>query len=336
MVMNKESLMFRKLFCIFECSRIFSLPMSILSWLIVFMYSISDSGNIFYGILTLIGICFAHLGTNLIDDLIDYKYLMKSVDFDKKTYLQNSQKTKCRYLVSGALTEKQVIFIISIYFSISTIIGLFLYLKCGIGVIYFAVIGGIIGLLYPFLSRICLSEFAVGLTYGPVLFGGVYYSMTESYSNEVFILSIPSMIMTIVLLYIHTVMDYDFDTNEGKKTISNRFNSQLESLIILKWLLIFAYSTVVLLCIFDIADWQVFLTFLTIPLAVDLYQSLKLFSENPETVPEKRWYHFPMENWKRLEERQETSFMMRMYQSRNLMIYFSTFLTLGIVLSLLI
>ena len=157
--------------------------------------------------------------------------------------------------------------------------------------------------------------------------------MTGSYSNETFILSIPSMIMTVVLLYIHTVMDYEFDLNEGKRTISNRFNSQLESLVVLKWMLILAYSAILLLCVFDIADWQVFLTFLTIPLAVDLYQSLKMFSENPEAVPDKRWYHFPMENWKNLEERQEISFMMRMYQSRNLMIYFSLFLTFGIILS---
>lgn len=328
--------MFRRLFRIFECSRIFSLPMSVFSWLIVFLYSLSNSGNAFYGILALIGICFAHLGTNLTDDLIDYKYLMKSAGFDKKTYLQNSQKTKCRYLVSGALTEKQVLFIMSVYFLISTLIGLFLYLKCGTGIIYFAVLGGIIGLLYPFLSRICLSELAVGLTYGPILFGGVYYSMTGSYSNEVFILSIPSMIMTVVLLYIHTVMDYEFDLNEGKKTLSNRFNSQLESLVVLKWMLILAYSAILLLCIFDIADWQVFFTFLTIPLAADLYQSLKMFAENPESVPEKKWYHFPMENWKTLEKHQEISFMMRMYQSRNLMIYFSLFLTFGIILSQII
>ncbi len=131
-------------------------------------------------------------------------------------------------------------------------------------------------------------------------------------------------------------MDYEFDLNEGHKTIANRFDSQLDSLIVLKILLILAYISVVFICIFDIADWQVFLTYLTIPLAVDLYKSLEMFSENPESVQERKWYHFPMENWKRLEERNETSFMMRMYQSRNLMIYFSLFLSLGIVISLLI
>ena len=328
--------MLNKILKILEYSRYFSLPMTILSWLIVFAYSVTDSGNILFGFISLVGICFVHLGTNLLDDFFDYKYLMKQLNFDKKAYLENSQKTKCRYLISGLITEKQLFSILAIFFGIGAVCGLFLYIKCGIGVLYFALVGAIIAVIYPLASRICLSEIMIALAYGPALFGGVYYTMTGTYSKEVFILSIPSMIMTVVLLYIHTIMDYEFDLNEGKKTLANRFDSQLDSLIILKILLISAYISVILLCVPDITDWQVFLTLLTIPLAVDLYKSLAMLAENPETVPEKKWYHFPMENWQELSERNETSFMMRMYQSRNLMIYFSLLLTLGIVLSLLI
>lgn len=328
--------MLGKVIRVLEYSRYFSLPMTILSWLVVFVYSAACSGKIGYGIVSLIGICFAHLGTNLLDDFFDYKYLMKKLDFDKKAYLENSQKTKCRYIISGLITEQEILGIIFLFFGLALLCGLYLYLHCGIGILYFTIAGALVALFYPLASRICLSEIMVALAYGPVLFGGVYYAMTGAYSREIFILAIPSMIMTVVLLYIHTVMDYEFDLHEGHNTIANRFDSQLDSLIVLKGLLIAAYAAVIFICIPDIADWQVFLCFLTIPLAVDLYKSLAMFSENPETVPEKKWYHFPMENWKVLEERNETSFMMRMYQSRNLMIYFSLFLTIGILLSLLI
>ena len=75
--------MLKKTILILECSRIFSLPMSIFSWLIIFTFAIIDSGNFLYGFLALAGICFAHLGTNLIDDFFDYKFLIKQVDFDK-------------------------------------------------------------------------------------------------------------------------------------------------------------------------------------------------------------------------------------------------------------
>ena len=131
-------------------------------------------------------------------------------------------------------------------------------------------------------------------------------------------------------------MDYEYDLNEGHWTIANRFDSQLDSLVVLKILLILAYLSVIFLCVADITDWQVFLTYLTIPLALDLYKSLKEFSCNPSELPEHKWYHFPMENMKSFEENGEASFMVRMYQSRNLMIYFSLLLVFGMILSLAI
>ena len=319
---------------IMECSRIFSLPMTIQSWLVIFVFSLIDSGNILYGILALLGICFAHLGANIFDDYIDYKSLIKQVNFDKNEYLKNSQKTKCRYIICGKLKETDVLWIALSYFAIATFIGLFLFLKCGMGVVQFAFIGGIIALIYPIASRFCLSEVLIGLAFGPVLFGGVYYVMTGTYTSEVFWLSLPIMFITVVLLYIHSVMDFEFDTNEGKKTIANSFNSQLDSLVILKYLLILAYLSIFLLCIFDITDWQVFGTYITIPLAIDLYKSMVDYSSNSANVPQKKWFHFPMEGLEIFEKRGEASFMMRMLQARNLMIYFSLLLIFGLIISL--
>ena len=58
----------------FKASRGYSLPMSIISWLIIFVYSLKfNSVNILYGIYALVGIIFAHLGTNLFDDYVDFK-----------------------------------------------------------------------------------------------------------------------------------------------------------------------------------------------------------------------------------------------------------------------
>ena len=79
--------MLKQAVLIMECSRIFSLPMTIFSWLVIFIYSLLNSGNALYGIIALVGLCFAHLGTNLIDDYFDYKSLIKRVDFDKTEYL---------------------------------------------------------------------------------------------------------------------------------------------------------------------------------------------------------------------------------------------------------
>ena len=320
--------MLRKLPFILECSRIFSLPMTIMSWLVIFTYSITVAGNKLYGFIALLGVCLVHLATNVLDDYFDYKTLIKQVNFDKKEYLQNSQKTKCRYLISGMIQEKDMLYWALFYLFFAGLIGVYFFFKCGMGVLYFAIIGGLIAFLYSFLSKIRLSELAIAIAYGPALFGGIYYVMTKTYSWEVFVLSIPTMFITVILLYIHTVMDFEFDIKEGHNTIANAFDSSLESLVVLKWLILFAYSAPIILCILDIADWQVLLCWLTIPLAIDLYKSMVDYTINSESIPEHKWFHFPMEDM-----RGASNFMIRMYQSRNLTIYYTLLFVLGLVLS---
>lgn len=325
--------MLKKIAILLELSRFFSLPMSVMSWLIIFTYGILNSGNIINGIVALIGIALAHLATNVFDDYFDYKSLIAQVNFNKEKYLQNAQKTKCRYIIQGVVSANELLILGLIYLGLAGLIGLYLYFACGRWVLYYALIGGIIAILYSFFSRIKLSEVAIAIAYGPALFGGVYYVMTSTNSFEVCLLSLPSMFMTLVLLYIHTVMDYEYDLNEGKTTLANSFNSQLESLFVLKILLILAYFSPLFLCIFDIANWQVLLVCLTIPLAIDLYNSMKDFAINSNSIPPHKWYHIPMENKKMLEKINAWSFMVRMYQARNLMIYFSLILICALIFS---
>jgi len=328
--------MLEKIIKILLCSRVFASPTTIFSWFVIFVYSIMNSGNVMYGLLAMIGLFFAHFGLNLFDDYVDYKILIKQVGFNKDEYLKNSQKTKCRYLINGFMSEKDLLMFILIYFAIALIVGITLYIKCGVGVLYFTLVGILIILLYPFASRICLSEVMVGLAYGPALFGGMYYVMCQEYSWNVILLSIPTMIMTMILLYIHTVMDYEYDKLESKKTVANRFESQLKSLIVLKIFIVLAYMSIILMCVLDILDWQIFMVFLTIPLGIDLYKSMVKFSSDPKSVPEHKLYHFPMENMKNFEAKGEDAFMIRMYQARNLMMYFSILLIFGMIFSLAI
>ena len=72
--------MLGKIFSVLEFSRVYSVPMSIMSWLVIFVYAYLNSGNVFYGFLALIGICLVHLGTNVLDDFLDYKALIKQVN----------------------------------------------------------------------------------------------------------------------------------------------------------------------------------------------------------------------------------------------------------------
>ena len=315
-----------------EWSRVFSSPMTILSWFVIFVWSFLCGGNVFYGILALVGVCFAHLATNLVDDYVDYKKLCADANFDISVLLTNKQKSKCRYLASGEASLNDVLLVIGLYLGVAGIIGIILAIFSTPKVLLFGIVGGLIVLSYPYLSRLRLSEVAVGLAYGPALFGGVYTAMTGHFEWESLFLSVPTMLLTVGLLYTHTMLDYEFDKKENKTTLCTSFKTQADGLRFLDGLMICAYLSVFVMCVFDIFDWQVLLTYLTIPLALDLHRLMKIFI-NKEPLPNRRWYHFPMENWREIEATKTEEFMMRMYCSRNLMVYFSFMFVVGMILS---
>lgn len=303
-------------------SRIYTSPMTILSWLVIFCYCLTKDGNVLYGILALIGVCFAHLATNVFDDYIDYKKLENTENF------KNAKNNKCAYLKEFDKSIDDVLNLFFIYILIASFIGLFFLIKIGWGVLVFAGLAGIIALLYPLLGKFRLCEIAVALTYGPLLFGGVYYVMTKSFDINCLILSVPTMIMTVNLLYTSTIMDFDNDKINGKKTLANSFETKEKSLDFQKKLIFLGYLSIFLICIFDISDWEVFLTYLTFPLAINLTNSLKEYIKNPNYLPKQRWFNFPMGNF---ENNKSASFLFRMFQTRNLMVYFATILSISLL-----
>ena len=299
--------------------------MSIFSWLVIFTYAFIEGGNIQNGIIALIGICFAHLATNLFDDYIDFHKLKKQIDKDDKIILPNTQQGKCEYLLNGSTTKKEVFKVTIIYCFIAFVIGLYLFLNSGNGILLYMGIGGIIVLTYPLLSNIRLSEIAVGIAYGPLIFGGTYYAMTGQIEIKPFILAIPTMLFTINLIYTDTFLDREFDNLEGKKTICTMFKTAYNALEFQKWLLIIGYASMLLINIMNILSKQIYITYITIPYAIDLINSQKEYIKNKNELPRKAWYHCPFENWTQYNDKCKT-FMFRMYQARNLMIYISILL----------
>ena len=316
-----------------ECSRWYALPMTIFSWLIIFSYSCQNNGNILYGLIVLVGICCVHLATNLFDDFCDYHFLQKITDPNNNVILPNTQRGKCRYLLDNKVKLHEVLTVVGIYCVIALGIGLFFRFVVGTVVDIFVIIGALIVLLYAICSYVRLSEIMVGLAFGPLLFGGVYYVMTGKLTIEPFVLSVPSMLFTVNLIYTDTFLDKDIDKAEGKKTLVNFFRTENGALNFQKILIALGYMSVILIPIFDITDWEIFFVFLTIPLALDLIVSLKQYSVDNKSVPDKKWYHFPFEMWSDIKKNRSEVFMFRMYQARNLMIYSSLIISLVLWLS---
>lgn len=305
-------------------SRLFSLPMTFMSWIIVFLYALKHDGNIVNGILALIGISFAHLATNLFDDYVDFRALSKDEEFMKSTV-----KSKCAYIKNGQATLNQLLSVVCIYCLIAFIIGIILTLRCGTGVVYLSILGGLIVLSYAKLSSNGFSELAVGTAFGPLLFEGTYYVMCKRFSPEVFILSVAVVVFTVGLVYMNNVLDYEKDIECGKKSLCCRLN---DTNLIASGLLVL-YSIGYLMC-FVLMFWfkNIFycLPMITGVLVYQLYNSVKTYYADKNNIPEIKWWNFPMGNKTNIIKSGTAPFYFRLYFARNIMIWFSAFIIFAI------
>lgn len=309
-----------------ENSRFFTVPMSFFSWLVVFTYAFFHGGNVFNGILALIGICCGQLATNLFDDYIDYKVLTKKGTLHKQT------KSKCKYILEGKATLDDVFNVVCIYCSIAIIIGFYLFLNTGFPVIIYAILGGIFVLTYAKWSSSGLGEVAVGIVFGPILFNGVYWVMTKMFSVDVLILSIIHVMFTIGLLYTNALLDFDGDKASQKPTLCQKFGNKDKALIGFGIIYGVGYGLLIYNVFSGFFSAFYIIALLTAPLAVELINSLSLFNKDKNSIPHKRFWDKPFENWDKIKNTDIASFRFRMYQARNLQMYFSIFLSLAIIL----
>ena len=318
---------FKRIWFWIENSRVFSLPMSIFSWLVVFIFALIQGGDVFFGILALIGICCGQLATNLFDDYLDFKVL------EKKGTLQTNTKGKCRYITNGEATLEQVFRVVCVYCAIACVIGAILLYYTGLPVLIFAVLGGILVLIYSKMSMVGLSEVAVGLAFGPILFGGVYWVMTQTLTAEIFIIGTIVVMFTIGLLYTHTLLDFDGDMDSHKKTLCCRIGDKNKAVIGLGLLYILGYGLLIVSVLMKFLPYIFLIALFTMPLALELIISVYMYNYDKSFLPKKRFWHFPAENLEKLKEQGTYSFQFRLYQARNLMIYTSTLICLAKVIS---
>lgn len=308
-------------------ARLFSLPMTLMSWIIIFTYSLKEGGNVINGILALIGIAFAHLATNLFDDYIDYKTLSTN-----KEFMENTVKSKCSYIKDGKATPNDLLKVVMFFCGISFLIGVILTIRCGWKIVGLAIIGGIITLSYAKLSSNGLSELAVGTAFGPLLFEGVYFVMTGRFSIEVFILSIAVVVFTIGLLYVHNLLDFDGDMCAHKKTLCCRIGNKNKALNLLILLYGLGYVMCFVLCFIGRNIFYLLPT-ITVPLAIMLFVLVKMYNNNSQSLPAIKWWYYPLDNWDKVKQEGTESFYLRLYQARNLMVWFSVLMLIAILLT---
>jgi len=259
---------FKGLFTVAKFSRWYSSDMTIFSCLVCFLYALAQDGNVLNGIIAFIGILLAHMATNLYDDYDDYKELLKDPRFE-----EFSPSVKCSYLRDGSASMQDLLAVISVYCGVALLVGGFLLFRVGYPVIFLALIGGIIVLSYPKLSRAGLSELGVGIAFGPLLFEGMFFVMTKTFSWQVLILSLSIVMFVIAVMYVHTILDFESDKVASKKTLVQKIGSKEKAMSGVSILYSLGY---VFMIIFALLGRNFFCLFslCTIFFVIDLYKSL--------------------------------------------------------------
>lgn len=310
-----------------NCARVYTLPITVLNWLVVFVYAIKHNGNTILGLLALVGISLAHMATNLLDDYFDYKILSK----DEK-FLNTAQNCKCWYLKNNHATEKQLLQTIITFLVCAALIGIVLFFTSGHYVAIFAMIGLIIALTYQKFSLNGIGELAVMLAFGPLLYEGTYYVMTKQLSLNLLLLSFACVFFTISILYVHMLMDYDGDECSHKKTLCRFFKTKENALKFLTFFYLLGFLNIFFLG-YSTQNYWYLLTLLTLPLIFDLYKSLKLFNQDKTNLPQIRAWHYPLDNWQQLKNTKDAPFYFRFFYVRNITTWFMILTGVAIILA---
>lgn len=317
--------MIKIIFFWLNCARIYTLPITVLSWIVIFIYSLKHGGNFFLGIISLIGISLVHMATNLVDDYFDYRILANN-----EKCLKQTKGFKCAYLKNNQADIKDLRNAIIIFLSISALIGVFLFFAAGKYVAVLAFIALIIALTYPKLSQNWMGELAVITAYGPLLFEGVYYVMCGSFSVEVLVLSFACALLTNTILYTHMLMDFDADKTSHKKTLCLLLKTKTNAL---NFILVFYITAFVITGLLAIRthNYMYFLTWITIPLIADLYKNLKIYNIDKTHLPKIYFWHLPLDNWENVKNTPDAPFYFRFLYSRNIMTLFMVLICIAII-----
>ncbi len=316
-----------------ELTRAYSIWASLAPCLIIYAYTKDyETFSYWQFFLMIIGVICVHLASNLLDD---YSDVMRQVRKGKslQEVCFNSFVPKARLIKEGVYSLSQVRTIICSLFLIGLLIGIYFVHVSGNNLIAYIVTTGILCLFYPISSKLYLAELTIGVIFGPLLINGGYFALTGLFRNDVFVMSLIVMLTTIVLLHVHSLMDWEFDIQDKKKTLALLSGTKKDAIGVLTWIMILAY--LITLCA---VTWQLFnpctlCVFLTLPLMVKLRKSLYDFINIKDVKFEPKWYYGIFENWKEIKEKRIDFFMYRFYLARNYSFMFCLLLAIGSVIS---
>ncbi len=318
----------------FLALRAYSIPISVMSWIVPFLYALLNKGNIIYGIIALIGIVILHLGTNIFDDFIDYLREKNLIEKGlKETF--NFQKGKCFPLFNNDLKIRDYFIASFILFFISYVIALFFINQMGLNLLYVIIPSVILCLLYPILGCLGFGELIVALIFSPLLYSGVYYVMTEQFSLNILIISVSTGLLSVAVLHNHMLLDYEYDEQNRKTTLCRICKTPQRALYLLGIIVALSYINIIAAVILKILSPVYLITILSLPSAITLYSVMSAHIKNPNAEIKRNIFMGNLSDVDKAPD-EAKNFMLKFIIVRNLLSLFTSLILLSIVITKLL
>lgn len=308
----------------YRASRGYTLGLSAVPYLLgSFLASINYAFNLKFCVLGLIGVLLVHASFNLLDDYQDWVSGMVKSYKDPQSP-QNTRLHKAFYLEEGLISTKELLFAVGFCWTVALFIGLFLAWLEGAIIIQLASVGALCAMAYTLppaeLNTKGLGELTIGFIFGPLIVNGAYIVAGGGHFDGICIIS--SIIMGILIAntaHTHSILDYEADLKNNKRTLSVCLLNKNKAIYIQLLLYVWTYLFLFLGISYKIYPVESLLALFTLPLAVELNELM--FNE---TVESKLWYG-PVTQ---LKDNIDNYFMLRLCLARNIVLFFALFLAL--------
>ncbi len=233
--------------------------------------------NFFYFALTLIGAISVQVGSNIINDIYDYK---KGIDKeDPETGIPHGGSM----VISKGLVSvggMKVLAFSSLL--LASLIGIFLWMVVGPWILYLMIFGLFAAIYYTAnpiaLKYKALGDLMVFLTFGVGMTLGAYIVQTHQFSWQPVVLSTPIGLLIIAILHSNNIRDMKFDGAFGVKTIPILIGQKM-SIYMYDVLIIGAYASIIFFVALGLLPWLALLNLLSLPTALKL---IRMVNNIPE------------------------------------------------------
>ena len=232
--------------------------------------------------LSLLGLGFIHLGTNMANDAWDYRS-----GNDLQVRHLNPFAGGGRVLFRGVLNLRTHLAVAVTFLLLGSLIGLYLVSIVGLPLLWLGLVGVAVAYFYvapPLrLAHRGIGEIAVGIAFGPVTVLGVYYVLTRAFDPPAVILSISLGLLVAGILWINEIPDIPADAAVGKRTLVVRLGVA-RATTAFGAIVLAAYAILVLgVVLSSLTPWAL-LALLAVPLAIKPILGLRRAGADPHAL----------------------------------------------------